>query len=104
MRIGVWGAGSIGSGLVYRLATTAFTSQLLWINRSYEKIEKRVVDIEHGLGFAPSEHQEILDCARREVVKGAGRVKSDRRSTLHPIVEGALVEEARLDRAESRAS
>ncbi len=230
MRVGVWGAGSIGSGLVYRLATTPFTSQLLWINRSYEKIEKRVVDIEHGLGFAPtcwrvhafrqerapqaleridlliltlgaavlagkdredvydenrrlfrevvipmlrgfgglvlvvtnpvdlmarlihresglshrrvlglgtvvetarlqasvgsylspmrparevqvfavgshdrhfvpvvpdlglhpSEHREILDCAREEVVKGAGRVKSDQRSTLHPIVEGTV--------------
>ena len=54
MRVGVWGAGSIGTGLIYRLATTWFTSELHWINRSYAKIELRVVDLEQGLGFAPT--------------------------------------------------
>jgi L-lactate dehydrogenase len=54
MRIGIWGAGEIGTGLAYRLATTPFTSELFWINRSYDRIAQRVVDIEHGLAFAPS--------------------------------------------------
>jgi len=54
MRIGIWGAGEIGTGLAYRLATTPFTSELFWINRSYNRIAHRVVDIEHGLAFAPT--------------------------------------------------
>ncbi len=54
MRIAVWGAGAIGSGVAYRLTTTPFTSRLYWINRTYENVESRVVDIEHGLAFAPS--------------------------------------------------
>ncbi len=54
MKIAVWGAGAIGSGLAYRLTTASFTSELYWINRTYEKIQGRVIDIEHGLAFAPA--------------------------------------------------
>lgn len=54
MKIGVWGAGDIGKGLAYRLVTTPFTSELHWINRNLAKIERRVVDLEHGLDFAPT--------------------------------------------------
>ncbi len=54
MKIAVWGAGEIGRGVAYRLVTTVFTSELHWINRTYPKIEHRVVDLEHGLDFAPS--------------------------------------------------
>ncbi|MFY9822334.1 MAG: hypothetical protein WAM82_13205 [Thermoanaerobaculia bacterium] len=54
MKIAVWGAGEIGMGVAYRLATTVFTSELHWINRTYRKIEYRVVDLEHGLDFAPT--------------------------------------------------
>lgn len=54
MKIAVWGAGEIGRGVAYRLVTTVFTSELHWINRTYQKIEHRVVDLEHGLDFAPS--------------------------------------------------
>jgi len=56
MKIAVWGAGAIGSGLVYRLATTLFTSEIAWINRNYENIASRVIDIEQGLAFAPACH------------------------------------------------
>ncbi|MEW6367671.1 MAG: hypothetical protein AB1714_23820 [Acidobacteriota bacterium] len=53
MRVGVWGAGSLGSAMVYRLATATFVSELVWINRTLTNIESRCVDIEHGLAFAP---------------------------------------------------
>ena len=34
MRVGVWGAGEVGTALVYRLASTRFTTEIHWINRS----------------------------------------------------------------------
>ena len=54
MKIAVWGAGEIGKGLAYRLTTTLFTSELHWINRTLDKIQFRVIDLEHGLDFAPT--------------------------------------------------
>lgn len=57
MKIAVWGAGTIGTGLVYRLATTAFTSEIRWINRSYDDVARRVIDLEQGLDFAPTCHR-----------------------------------------------
>lgn len=59
MKIAVWGAGEIGSGLAYRLATTPFTSTLYWINRSLDSVQVRAVDLAHGLDFAP--------CCRRVI-------------------------------------
>jgi len=54
MKVALWGAGGIGIGLGFRLATCNFVSSLAWINRDYSKVSGRVVDIEHGLAFAPS--------------------------------------------------
>ncbi len=54
MRVGVWGAGEVGIALVYRLASTRFTTEIHWINRSLDKIECRVIDIQQGLAFSPS--------------------------------------------------
>jgi len=56
MKVGVWGAGSIGSGLAYRLTTLPVVSELVWINRKLPKIEKQVIDLTHGLSFAPTCH------------------------------------------------
>jgi L-lactate dehydrogenase len=53
MRVGVWGAGEVGTALVYRLASTRFTTEIHWINRTLERIECRVIDIQQGLAFAP---------------------------------------------------
>ncbi len=53
MKVAVWGAGQVGRALAYRLVTCDFVSSLLWINRTYENIASRVVDLEHGLAFAP---------------------------------------------------
>ncbi|HKY34534.1 MAG TPA: hypothetical protein VJN18_01235 [Polyangiaceae bacterium] len=54
MRIAVWGAGQIGAATTYRLATSDHCSELHWINRTYASIVTRVVDLQHGLAFAPS--------------------------------------------------
>ncbi|MEA1927252.1 MAG: hypothetical protein U9N73_03530 [Candidatus Auribacterota bacterium] len=54
MKVGIWGAGSVGFGITYRFATLPFVSQIFWINRTFKKIIQRVVDIEHGLAFAPT--------------------------------------------------
>jgi len=53
MKVAVWGAGDIGKNLVHRLVTTGFVSELHWINRNYELVESRVIDIEHGMCFSP---------------------------------------------------
>lgn len=54
MRIGIWGAGDIGTSLAYRLITTPYIAELRWINRSVAKAEARVIDLEQGLAFAPT--------------------------------------------------
>lgn len=53
MRIAVWGAGTIGSGLVRRLSISDFTDQILWVNRSLDKIDRLAADIKHGLAMVP---------------------------------------------------
>lgn len=59
MRVAVWGAGDVGTSLAYRLATSPHVSELHWINKTLKRIEPRVVDIEHGLAFAPSCHRVV---------------------------------------------
>ena len=54
MRIAVWGAGEIGTGLVYRLATTPYATEIYWITRTYKNIISRVIDIEQGLALCPA--------------------------------------------------
>lgn len=56
MRVGVWGAGEIGLAAAYRLTTSPYVSEVHWINRSYDKIRSRVVDLQHGLAFTPTCH------------------------------------------------
>jgi L-lactate dehydrogenase len=59
MKVGIWGAGNLGPGLAYRLTTSPFVSELYWVNRSYEEISRRVIDLEHGLAFVPTCHSVI---------------------------------------------
>lgn len=54
MKVAVWGAGEIGTGLVYRLTSSPHVSEVLWINKTFDKIRLRVVDIQQGLAFAPT--------------------------------------------------
>ncbi|HEX4956224.1 MAG TPA: hypothetical protein VF017_22775 [Thermoanaerobaculia bacterium] len=54
MKVAVWGAGHVGTGLVRRLATTDFVSEVFWLNRNWERIAHESIDIEHGLAFAPT--------------------------------------------------
>lgn len=56
MRVAVWGAGEIGRATAYRLSMSPFVNELHWVNRRVEKIRSRVVDIQHGLAFAPTCH------------------------------------------------
>jgi L-lactate dehydrogenase len=53
MRVGIWGAGNLGTGLARRLSISPHVSELHWVDRSVGKIESRAVDIQHGLAFAP---------------------------------------------------
>lgn len=69
MRVAVWGGGEIGTALAYRLTTLASVSSLLWINRTFHNIHYRVIDLEHGLAFAPSCH-EITAATEREAAEG----------------------------------
>lgn len=54
MKVGVIGAGTIGAGLVRRLVTTEFVSEVTWVNRTLEKIEAEIIDLQQGLAFTPS--------------------------------------------------
>lgn len=54
MNVGVIGAGTIGTGLVRRLVTTAFVSEVTWLNRSLGSIEPEIIDLQQGLAFSPS--------------------------------------------------
>lgn len=54
MRIAVWGAGNIGSGIVYRLVPSKFVNEIFWINRSFDKLNRQAADVKHGLAFAPT--------------------------------------------------
>jgi malate/lactate dehydrogenase len=54
MKIAIWGAGTLGYGLAFRLMTSDFTTELAWINRSYDKIQSLGIDFRHGLAFAPN--------------------------------------------------
>lgn len=56
MKVGIWGAGNLGTGLAYRLATTPFISEIYWSNQTYAKIERPIIDLEQGLAFAPTCH------------------------------------------------
>jgi L-lactate dehydrogenase len=56
VRICVWGAGNIGTNVAYRLAAEECVSEIHWVNRSYDEMLHRVIDLEHGLAFAPSCH------------------------------------------------
>jgi len=55
MNVGVIGAGTIGAGLVRRLVTTTFVSEVTWVNRTLEKkVEPEIIDLQQGLAFSPS--------------------------------------------------
>lgn len=56
MRVAVWGAGAIGTATAYRLTLSPFVSEVHWINRNVDNIRYRVVDLHHGLAFAPNCH------------------------------------------------
>jgi L-lactate dehydrogenase len=88
MKVAVWGAGTIGSELAYRLATTAFTSEIHWVNRGYERIAHQAIDLEHGLEFAPSCHR--VEAYRQEDAARALRSCSILVLTLGaPVPKGA---------------
>jgi len=42
----------VGTALVYRLASTQFTSEIHWINQTLANIEYRAIDIQQGLALA----------------------------------------------------
>lgn len=56
MRVGIWGAGTIGTGLAYRLSMSPHVSELYWTNRTFETIRSRCIDLRQGLAFAPTCH------------------------------------------------
>ena len=54
MRVAVWGAGAVGTGLVHRLTTCPFVSEIRWVNRTFAAIDRQAIDIRHGLAHAPT--------------------------------------------------
>ena len=40
MKIAVRGAGNIGSGIVRRLAISEIVDEIIWVNRSIDKIDR----------------------------------------------------------------
>lgn len=67
MKIAVWGAGTLGYGLVFRLMTSEFTSEISWINRSFEIIDSHSIDFRHGLAFSPACKE--INCFSQENAK-----------------------------------
>jgi len=68
LRVAVWGAGSVGIPLAYRLTISPYVSELYWINRSLDNIRKRRIDLVHGLPFAPACHT-ISACSQDEAAR-----------------------------------
>ncbi len=103
MKVGVWGAGSIGAGLAYRLTTLPVVSELVWINRTISNIEKQVIDLTHGLSFAPTCHT-VRACEQAHAVReiptldllvltlGAPVKKGETREQKYPVNAGMLRE------------
>jgi L-lactate dehydrogenase len=94
MRVCVWGAGTIGRGIARRLVSEPFVSMLHWVNRG-ESVRGCVVDLKHGLAFAPSCHEVLsylqADAARAvsrsELVvltHGVGVTEGSDRASLYP--------------------
>ncbi|MBL7076628.1 MAG: hypothetical protein ISS31_04065 [Kiritimatiellae bacterium] len=103
MKVGVWGAGSIGAGLAYRLTTLPVVSELVWINRTIQKIEKQVIDLTHGLSFAPTCHT-VRACEQAHAARemptldllvltlGASVKEGETRDQKYPVNAGMLRE------------
>lgn len=96
MKIAVWGAGTLGSGLVFRLMTSEFTNEIAWINRSFEIIDSHTIDFRHGLSFAPTcreincfsqENAEfgLMDTSILVVCHGGGVSQGQTRSDIYEL-------------------
>jgi len=95
MKLGIWGAGNIGTGIALRAMTSPFVSEIHWINRSQSALRRRVIDLEHGLAFAPScrtvsaHAPERADDVLRDMdlvvlTAGAGVPRGGSRNSLYP--------------------
>jgi len=73
MKIVIWGAGHVGRATAYRFASLDFVSEIAWINRSFDKVQTRCVDIGHGLALSPSCHRVVPypEDAAVDALKGA---------------------------------
>jgi malate/lactate dehydrogenase len=54
VKVALWGAGNIGQYLAPRLCTSPVVTELVWINRTVEKVRGRCIDLEQGLALAPT--------------------------------------------------
>lgn len=54
MKVAVWGAGEVGWFLASRLCMSPVVTELVWINRTFARIDRRCLDFGHGLAFAPT--------------------------------------------------
>ncbi len=95
MKIAIWGAGDIGRMTAYRFATLEFVSEIVWINRSMDKMESRRIDLDQGLAFAPTcrsiiaipqeeAPEEMADCAILIMTAGAKVRTEGGREALYP--------------------
>ncbi len=101
MKIGVWGAGRVGAALVRRLATAPFTSEIVWTNRSFRRMESVAIDVEQSLAFTPSCRRisrraegrakaELLACRVVVLTHGAGVPRGGTRAQLYEQNAGIL--------------
>lgn len=64
MKIAVWGAGTLGHGIAFKLMSSIFTTELVWINRDFKRMNAYGIDFKHGLSFAPTCRE--IYCAKPE--------------------------------------
>src|SRR3989338_6011360 len=70
-RVVIVGAGNVGATSAFALLTQGIASEIVLIDRSKDKAQGEVMDLEHGASFAP--HARIWagdysDCAEADVV------------------------------------
>lgn len=105
MKIGVWGAGRIGAALVRRLATTTFTSEIVWTNRAFGKMTGAAIDVEQALALSPACHRvvtrteervgaELKTCQAVVLTHGLGVPRSGSRAKMYRANSEILRERA----------
>ncbi len=100
-RVAIVGAGSVGSTFAYTLMNSGLAEEIVLIDKDHERAEGEVMDLNHGLFFAPPVNIKAggyEDCAgARVVVITAGAAQKPGESRLDLTARNAKICRSILD-------